>query len=281
MIAWSNAKESLEIIRNGSILVENSTITAIYTGAPTALIPSDVEIVNTTNDIISAGFIDTHRHSWQTAFKTLGSNTTLLEYFQRYAPSSPAQRVFTPEDVYLSQLLGYYEALSGGVTTVVDYASHTWTAEHASAGLRGMIESGTRGIFAYQLAEYGNFTWNDTVRTFKSMATEATIFSPRVQLGLAYDAFSGTTAQAEQRSRDVIQLARSVHFLNNTLYHLTCGQRPHRPPPNHPRKRRRLRRPKFSLRPAPPRLPQPIPSAPNLRARELHERVRRRLAPPK
>jgi cytosine/adenosine deaminase-related metal-dependent hydrolase len=217
VIAWSNATESLSILRNGSILVEDSTVTAIYSGAPTSSLPSDVEIVNTTNDIISTGFIDTHRHSWQTAFKTLGSNTTLLEYFQRYGPSSPAQGIFTPEDVYLSQLLGYYEALNGGVTTVVDYASHTWSAEHAAAGLKGMIESGTRGVFAYQLAEYGNFTWNDTVRTFKSMATDDTISSPRLQLGLAYDAFSGTTAQAERRSRDVIQLARSVRPIPHHL----------------------------------------------------------------
>jgi cytosine/adenosine deaminase-related metal-dependent hydrolase len=208
VIAWSNATESLGIIRNGSILVEGSTITAIYTGAPQFELPSDVEIVNTTNDIIFTGFIDTHRHSWQTAFKTLGSNTTLLEYFQRYGPSSPAQRVFTSEHVYLSQLLGYYEALNGGVTTVVDCASHTWTAEHAAAGLRGMLESGTRGIFAYQLSEYGNFTWNATVGAFRSMATEETGTGQRVRLGLAYDAFAGTSEQAESRSRDAIALAR-------------------------------------------------------------------------
>lgn len=189
VIAWSDATESLEIIRNGSILLENSTITAIYAGASTITLPSDLEIVNTTNDIVSTGFIDTHRHSWQTAFKTLGSNTTLLEYFQRYGPSSPAQIVFTPEDVCLSQLLGYCEALNGGVTTVVDYTSHTWTAEHAAAGLRGMIESGTRGVFAYQLSEYGNFTWNATVGAFRSMAAEENGIGPRVQLGLAYDAF--------------------------------------------------------------------------------------------
>jgi cytosine/adenosine deaminase-related metal-dependent hydrolase len=148
IITWSNTTESLDIIRNGSILVEDNTITAIWSGAPTIALPSNLTTVNTTNDIISTGFIDTHRHSWQTLFKTIGSNTTLLEYFTRYGPSSPAQRLFTPEDLYLSQLLGYYEALNAGVTTIVDYASHTWSSEHAHIGLKGMVDSGVRGVLA-------------------------------------------------------------------------------------------------------------------------------------
>jgi cytosine/adenosine deaminase-related metal-dependent hydrolase len=208
VISWSNATSSLEIIRNGSVLVEGTTITAVYSGAPTTPLPSNLTVVNTTNDIISTGFIDTHRHSWQTAFKTLGSNTTLLEYFSRYAPGSAAQSVFTPEDVYLGQLLGYYEALNAGVTTIVDYAHSMWSAEHANAGLRGMSESGVRGVFAYQLAEYRNFTWNATVNTFRSMATNETAFDSRVHLGLAYDGFSRTGSDAETRSRDVLGLAR-------------------------------------------------------------------------
>jgi len=208
VISWSNTTNSLEIIRNGSVLVEGSTITAIYTGTAPNPLPSKLTVVNATNDIISTGFIDTHRHSWQTAFKTLGSNTTLLEYFSQYAPGSPAQSVFTPEDVYLGQLLGYYEALNGGVTTIVDYAHSMWSTEHAYAAIKGMRESGVRGVFAYQLAEYANFTWNSTVGTFKNIASDETVFDTRVQLGLAYDGFSRTGAEAEKRSRDVIELAK-------------------------------------------------------------------------
>jgi cytosine/adenosine deaminase-related metal-dependent hydrolase len=208
IISWSHAKESLEIIRNGSILVEDTTITAIWSGAPTIALPSNLTTVNTTNDIISTGFIDTHRHSWQTLFKTIGSNTTLLEYFTRYGPSSPAQRLFTPEDLYLSQLLGYNEALHAGVTTIVDYASHTWSSEHAKTGLKGMVDSGIRGVFAYQPSEYGNFTWNDTVSTFRSMASNKTALGSRMDLGLAYDSFSRTGEVAERQIRDVIALAK-------------------------------------------------------------------------
>jgi cytosine/adenosine deaminase-related metal-dependent hydrolase len=116
--------------------------------------------------------------------------------------------LFTPEDLYLSQLLGYYEALNAGVTTVVDYASHTWSSEHAKTGLKGMVDSGVRGVFAYQLSQYGNFTWNDTLSTFESMAADKGAVGSRVDMGLAYDSFSRTGEVAEQRTREVIALAK-------------------------------------------------------------------------
>ncbi|KAF2825800.1 Metallo-dependent hydrolase [Ophiobolus disseminans] len=222
VVSWSNATNSLEIIRNGSVLVEGSTITAIYTGAPPNPLPSNLTVVNSTNDIISTGFIDTHRHSWQTAFKTLGSNTTLLEYFSRYGSGSPAQSVFTPEDVYLGQLLGYYEALNAGVTTIVDYAHSMWSTEHAYAAVRGMTESGVRGVFAYQLADYRNFTWNASVGTFRRLADDENAFNLRVDLGVAYDGYSRTGGDAEKRSSDVLNLARQ-HNVSLLTTHANGG----------------------------------------------------------
>lgn len=208
VISWSNATNSLEVVRNGSVLVEGSAITAVYMGTSPNPLPTILTIVNTANDIVSTGFIDSLRHSWQTAYKTLGSNTTLLEYFSRYGPSSQVQSFFTPEDVYVGQLLGYHEALNAGVTTIVDYAHDMWSTEHAYAGVKGMTGSGVRCVFTYQLAEYQNFTWNATVNTFNRLATDETAFSSRVQLGIAYDEFIRPGADAERRSGQVLDLAR-------------------------------------------------------------------------
>lgn len=54
--------------------------------------------------IVSPGFVDTHRHGWQTAYKTLGSNTTLAEYFDRYGEFTQAGTEFTADDIYLGQV---------------------------------------------------------------------------------------------------------------------------------------------------------------------------------
>ena len=128
IIAWDPSANYLNVVRNGSVLVQDDTVSAIFSGSYNGTLPSDLEVIDATNDIISTGFIDTHRHSWQTAFKTLGSNTTLAAYFERYGTDSPVGRVLTPEDVYIGQLAGLYEALNAGVTTIVDFPHCSWSA---------------------------------------------------------------------------------------------------------------------------------------------------------
>ncbi|KAL1653156.1 hypothetical protein SLS61_004402 [Didymella pomorum] len=95
----------MTVIRNDSALVEGRTITAVFAGEYSGTLPTHLEKIDTTDDIVKTGFIDTHRHSWQTAFKTLGSNITLLSYLPRFGTNSPASIVFTP-DVYVGQLAG-------------------------------------------------------------------------------------------------------------------------------------------------------------------------------
>jgi cytosine/adenosine deaminase-related metal-dependent hydrolase len=120
----------------------SSPATELSTSSPPNL-PSDIEVIDCTERIITPGFIDTHRHGWQTVYKTLGSNTTLAEYLLRYGQFVSAS-YFTPEDVYISQLTGIYETLAAGVTTILDHAHHTWTPEHSAAGLNASIDSGAR-----------------------------------------------------------------------------------------------------------------------------------------
>ncbi|KAG9191055.1 hypothetical protein G6011_09143 [Alternaria panax] len=121
VIGWDHSANYLDIVRNGSVLVKNDTITAVFSVSYNGFLPAELDVVDATNDIIFTGFIDTHRHSRQTAFKTLGSNVTLMRYFDRYGTDLPANTKFTPKDVYISQLVGLYEALNGGVTTILDF----------------------------------------------------------------------------------------------------------------------------------------------------------------
>lgn len=108
VITFDIKTEALSVLRHGSVLVDGDRIAGLYEGAAPNGLPNNTEVVDCAGKIISPGFIDTHRHGWQTAFKTIGSNTSLAEYFLRYG-EYVAGSYFTPEDVYIGQLAGLYE----------------------------------------------------------------------------------------------------------------------------------------------------------------------------
>ncbi|KAJ7705645.1 hypothetical protein B0H16DRAFT_701471 [Mycena metata] len=152
-ITYSDSTSNLEIITEGAMLF-NDTIIAI---SPTidgldSQSNSDVQVVNTTGKIISPGFIDTHRHTWQTAMRTLGPNVQLENYFWLFGTTGPAPLIFSPDDIHTASLMGTLEALNAGVTTSLDFAHVTWTRAHAEAALQGVIDSGARVWWCYNVA---------------------------------------------------------------------------------------------------------------------------------
>ncbi len=193
IIAFDAETELPLVIRNGSLLVEGDTITSVSDSIPSDL-PADTEVVDCGDKIITPGFIDTHRHGWQTVFKTLGSNTTLTEYFNRYGEFA-AGSAFTADDVYISQLAGLYEALNAGVTTSLDHAHHTWSRETAQAGLQASIDSGARVFWAYTLHNVTNFTFAEQVDNWRDLFSTTT--SNTTTVAIAYDGWSSDTTGEE------------------------------------------------------------------------------------
>ncbi|WP_212238065.1 amidohydrolase family protein [Catenulispora pinistramenti] len=55
----------------------------------------------------------------------------------------------TPADIYAGTLWGALQALDAGITTIGDWAHALQSADHADADLRGLRESGIRGVFFY------------------------------------------------------------------------------------------------------------------------------------
>ncbi|KAF4432692.1 hypothetical protein F53441_13809, partial [Fusarium austroafricanum] len=204
IIAWDESETEPRVIQDGHLLVKNDRISSITTSKPSNL-PNNTEVIDVTDQIITPGFIDTHRHGWQTAFKTLGSNTTLAQYFGRYGEFAAASH-FTAEDVYWGQLAGLMEALNAGVTTSLDHAHHTWSNETAYAGLNASIASGARVFWAYTFHDIPslNYTVKDQIPNFVEIAEGDLLEGTNIELGVSYDSFGPNPPDA---AKDIANLA--------------------------------------------------------------------------
>jgi len=130
-------------LRNADILIDGTKIAAI--GAN--LKADGAEIIDATNKIAIPGFIDTHRHTWESLLRAAGPDWSLGQYFTGVRVVMGG--LYTPEDNYVANLLGAYEALDGGMTTLYDWSHNNNSPEHADGAIRGLRESGIRAVFGY------------------------------------------------------------------------------------------------------------------------------------
>ena len=127
----------------GDVLVENGTIKEIGR----AIEAADAEIVDATNRIVMPGFIDTHRHTWQTPVRGILPSCTLDEYFAGMLDNIGMQ--YRPDDVYSANLVGALEALNAGVTTLLDWSHVNNTPDHSDEAIRGLTDAGIRAVYAH------------------------------------------------------------------------------------------------------------------------------------
>ena len=116
----------------GDVLVEDDRIAAVGH----ELDAGDAEVIDAPDCIVMPGFVDSHRHTWETVIRGIAPDVSLGGYFDLVLDQlAPAYR---PEDVYAGNYLGSLEAIDAGVTTLLDWSHINNTPEHADEAIRGL-----------------------------------------------------------------------------------------------------------------------------------------------
>jgi cytosine/adenosine deaminase-related metal-dependent hydrolase/NAD(P)-dependent dehydrogenase (short-subunit alcohol dehydrogenase family) len=138
-------------IPNGDVLVEDGVIVEIGRG----LEVGDAEEVDASGMIVMPGFVDTHRHTWQTPVRGVLPSCTLDHYFAVMLGSVGGH--YRPEDVHIGDYAGSLEALNAGVTTLLDWSHISNTPDHSDAAIQGLKDAGIRAVYAHGMPTGGEW----------------------------------------------------------------------------------------------------------------------------
>jgi cytosine/adenosine deaminase-related metal-dependent hydrolase len=138
-------------VPNGDVLIENGKIVEVGVG----LQVSDAEEVDASQMIVLPGFVDTHRHTWQTPVRGILPCCTLDNYFAVMLGSVGGH--YRPQDVYIGNYAGSLEAINGGVTTLLDWSHISNTPDHSDEAVHGLQDAGIRAVYAHGVPTGGEW----------------------------------------------------------------------------------------------------------------------------
>ncbi|MEU0545085.1 amidohydrolase family protein [Nocardia sp. NPDC005978] len=131
-------------VLNADLLIDDGRITAV--GADLR-IPDGAEVLDATGMLVLPGFVDAHRHTWQSGIRMTGPDIAFPDYLDlvlgRFGPR------YRPADVHIGTLAGALECLDAGITTVLDWSHIQHTPDHTAAAVDGIRAAGIRAVFGY------------------------------------------------------------------------------------------------------------------------------------
>jgi cytosine/adenosine deaminase-related metal-dependent hydrolase len=145
--------ETLGELNGADVLVEDDKIAEVARD----ISADGAQVIDAAGDIVIPGFIDTHRHTWETSIRTCAPDYALIAYFgnilDKFAPH------YRPDDVYAANLWGSLECINAGITTLVDWSHIMNTPDHADAAIKGLQDSQLRSVFAYGFGNTSLVDW--------------------------------------------------------------------------------------------------------------------------
>jgi 5-methylthioadenosine/S-adenosylhomocysteine deaminase len=131
-------------LARGDVLIEDDRIAAI--GSVLAA-PAGAETIDAAGMIVMPGLVNAHLHTWQSALRGIAGDWTVAQYMQ--AMHRGLATLFTPQDIYIANLMGALNQINGGATTLVDWCHNNPTPEHTDAAVKGLSDAGIRAVFLH------------------------------------------------------------------------------------------------------------------------------------
>ena len=142
---------------SGCLLVDREgKIAAVVPGDPAVCADADV-VVDAAGAWVLPGFVSAHSHLWQSAYRGLAADKTLLGWID--ALYGKAVTKATPDDLYWFTLQGGLDHLRHGITTAYNfnYGGHTPDDKEAfsEAELRAERDAGLRFVHGWEPGKAG------------------------------------------------------------------------------------------------------------------------------
>lgn len=109
--------------------------------------PDGAEILDAGDMIVMPGLVDAHLHTWQTALRGIAGDWSLTDYGRKMHTGLATH--FTPEDLYIANLVGALNQIDSGVTTLFDWCHNNPTPAHTDRAIDALVESGIRAVFGH------------------------------------------------------------------------------------------------------------------------------------
>jgi cytosine/adenosine deaminase-related metal-dependent hydrolase len=136
-------------LRQGDVLIEDGRIAEIGQGLRTR----DAETIDATNTVVMPGFVDTHRHAWESLFRNFGEGGPSGE--GSVLPAAYGSH-YTPEDVYAATLIGLLGAAEAGITSVVDWSDIQLDPSYVEAALEAHADAGLRTVLVHSIPSWAD-----------------------------------------------------------------------------------------------------------------------------
>ena len=136
------AEEGRQPLQDAWVLIEDDTIAAVGEGSA---VPEADEVIDTSDSLITPGFVNAHTHLCMIYGRTLGADQSLLNWLAEY--QVPLMRALEPGDYELSMTLGAIENLRAGSTTVCEvFFSPHYEQEVDQLAAQALDRSGVRSV---------------------------------------------------------------------------------------------------------------------------------------
>lgn len=137
------------IMQKGDILIVDGKIADVRE----EIEAGDAQVIDGRGKITLPGFVDAHRHNWESLLRSCGVDWTLEQYFT--AVKKILGPSYTADDIYFASYIGALECLDCGITTLFDWFHNNNGPGFADAAIAGLKDAGIRVVFGYSNSIYG------------------------------------------------------------------------------------------------------------------------------